>query len=914
MANSAPVVTAINLNIDINSVIDAANLFTVFDPDGDGITRLRFMDFDDEIESGSFALSGIPYANGSQFEINFSQLSNLTYFAASEVRKEFIRIQAFDGTSWSDPMVLADTRTVAENLTKPVGDPLDFNIVGNEILDLSTVINAYDPDGWAIQLYYVRDRVVDGNFLTYGAQTFNEGQYYYVTADNLDRLRFNSVHGGTDYIDFFAYDGGAGGNGWSARATSEATITDNQNRPIVQFNSVLIPYGDEIGVYSNVLWTDADPSTAKSISVYDRTSHTWSGDLLYNGVPLAAKQWHTFDISQVNNLSYRAGERTFNEQVLVKVNDGKFTSAAGTLLFENVPRSEVASERVIFGDHLTRIDVVDVLDQLDDGPPPVSYDLIDLTNNGGRFELNGFAQPSNQMISVTASQMNNDLEWRFGGYLERGADNVMVRANNSDFEGQWTFIEFMTEPMMSTSMDSGSFWRDNLSTVTADGVEISYSYMIVDPAYDAQGEAEDHWGTYGVWDPAAMEFVPDGDGRFKPNQRAATRLGFDRLSEIANITFVEVDDNSINEFGYQGGIMRLGNYWNPDGSAAAYAWLPGHKALAEFEQFGHSWYNGAFMDPDDWSLGSPSYTTHMHEIGHAMGFTHPFDNGSFILPPDTDNDKFTVMSYTGREDGINPMSYQIYDIYMYQREYGANMNTRTGDDLYTAASMGEGNPQFAVAIWDAGGEDTLSAQGLGSDAVIDLRQGRHSSIGAVDNVGLAYGVTLEHGIGGFADDQLIGNSSDNNLSGGNGQDVLWGGGGNDMLMGGAGNDMYYFGVGDNNDTIMEGEAGRDSITIATGGATNLSFPGLDDFRDDLTFFRTGLGGRDLVMDLTIDGGPSQGRLIIEEQAWGSYRIETINLGAEQIDLTSVYAQTTTFGQQFRPIADSSIFGNLVVPV
>ena len=124
-------------------------------------------------------------------------------------------------------------------------------------------------------------------------------------------------------------------------------------------NTVNIPYNEEIDFYSNILSTDADFNSTKKIMVFDRTDRDWSGDLLFNGVPLAAKTWHTIDIGDVNDLKFRSGTRTFDEQVLVKVYDGMFWSAAGKVVFETVPRPEVASDRVVFGQHLARIDMVD---------------------------------------------------------------------------------------------------------------------------------------------------------------------------------------------------------------------------------------------------------------------------------------------------------------------------------------------------------------------------------------------------------------------------------------------------------------------------------------------------------------------------------------------------------------------------
>jgi Ca2+-binding RTX toxin-like protein len=118
-----------------------------------------------------------------------------------------------------------------------------------------------------------------------------------------------------------------------------------------------------------------------------------------------------------------------------------------------------------------------------------------------------------------------------------------------------------------------------------------------------------------------------------------------------------------------------------------------------------------------------------------------------------------------------------------------------------------------VAIWDAGGVDRIDASGFDTDQVIDLGAGAFSSIGHMTrNVAIAYGATIEQGVGGGGDDQLRGNSADNLLTGNGGIDTLRGYGGGDTLQGGAGSDLLFGGAGDD---VLEG---GDAADILFGGA------------------------------------------------------------------------------------------------
>ncbi len=80
----------------------------------------------------------------------------------------------------------------------------------------------------------------------------------------------------------------------------------------------------------------------------------------------------------------------------------------------------------------------------------------------------------------------------------------------------------------------------------------------------------------------------------------------------------------------------------------------------------------------------------------------------------------------------------IHDIAAAQRIYGADMTTRTGDTIYGFNSnAGRDSYDFTLtpapimAIWDAGGIDTIDASGYATDQIIDLSPGSLSSIGGV---------------------------------------------------------------------------------------------------------------------------------------------------------------------------------------
>lgn len=240
----------------------------------------------------------------------------------------------------------------------------------------------------------------------------------------------------------------------------------------------------------------------------------------------------------------------------------------------------------------------------------------------------------------------------------------------------------------------------------------------------------------------------------------------------------------------------------------------------------------------DFYQGSYGVLTYLHEIGHALGLTHPGPyngTGSYGLDATHQQDtlQYTVMSYfLAGEDGsgtdhigTDGWSYGatplLDDILTAQAIYGADMATRTGDTVYGFNSTA-GHDAFdftvnanpVVAIWDAGGTDRIDASGWDTDQVIDLGAGAFSSIGYMtNNLAIAYGATIEQAVGGGGDDLILGNAAGNLLVGNGGSDTLRGGDGTDNLQGDDGADTLQGGA---DDDILFGGAGDDRLEGGDG--------------------------------------------------------------------------------------------------
>ena len=363
----------------------------------------------------------------------------------------------------------------------------------------------------------------------------------------------------------------------------------------------------------------------------------------------------------------------------------------------------------------------------------------------------------------------------------------------------------------------------------------------------------------------------DGLAAFTEAQKAEARDSIALWDDLVAATFKETNG--------RGADIQYANSTDP---AQAYAYYPDEKS-------GHKYLGDVFVaDPEvNWSnawLGFNGYgaTTLIHETGHALGLSHP---GAYNYDPALDltyqnyaeyaqdSEQYTLMSYFApSETGAaivnwnllfygNAQTPMLHDIYVIQEKYGADLTTRTGDTVYGFNSTADRDVfDFAlnefpnVAIWDAGGEDTLDFSGFFGGSVLNLNAGSFSSGGSpiptaeeinqnsvdlyyetgnypgaitqasvtatansflaanaakvasdwgyegvnavnYDNIAIAYGAQIENAVGSDYRDIIVANELDN------------------MLTGNGGSDAFVFLHG-GTDTITDFESGLDIIDLS----------------------------------------------------------------------------------------------------
>lgn len=342
--------------------------------------------------------------------------------------------------------------------------------------------------------------------------------------------------------------------------------------------------------------------------------------------------------------------------------------------------------------------------------------------------------------------------------------------------------------------------------------------------------------TYGFRSSATQSDFPlaadqmSGFQRFSSAEIQAANLAMQLWSDVANITLTRVGSGNSGEGAYTNSAQLLLGNWTT-GAASTYAsgwgtyqWSSSNGVTSRSSAV---WIDGTKSIDTSPSAVNGGFQLIIHEIGHAIGLSHPGDynvapgvsisyaaNAQYVQ----DSLQYTVMSYFSETNtganyaSLTPTTPMLHDIAAAQLMYGTNMTTRTGDTTYgfnsnadrSVFQLTSATDKPVFTIWDAGGTNTLDLSGFSVAQRISLLPGSFSDVnGLTGNVAIAFGTTIQNAVGGSGNDTIIGNDANN---------VITGRGGNDTIDGGAGTNTSAYVGGSRNYTVTF-TSGTSALTV-----------------------------------------------------------------------------------------------------
>ena len=257
-------------------------------------------------------------------------------------------------------------------------------------------------------------------------------------------------------------------------------------------------------------------------------------------------------------------------------------------------------------------------------------------------------------------------------------------------------------------------------------------------------------------------FVPSS-----ASYQSAVRGILQKLSEQIGIRFLEVAESGSNF-----GQLRFGA--SQQASTRGLSFIPG--AVTDDKA------GDVLLDIETTyklAPGQEGYQVLLHEIGHALGLSHPLltDDASVrpVLLPKWQDPAYTVMADKASASGLWQTWFGLLDIqalkklYLQEAESAASSLYKLEDSAGLSIST----------IDDAKGFDTLDLSSLSFGARVDLRPSAISSVGmtsdgvpAQNNLIISSGTYIEEVIGTSSDDVLKGNAQNNKFTPGTGNDLI----------------------------------------------------------------------------------------------------------------------------------------------
>jgi Ca2+-binding RTX toxin-like protein len=214
-----------------------------------------------------------------------------------------------------------------------------------------------------------------------------------------------------------------------------------------------------------------------------------------------------------------------------------------------------------------------------------------------------------------------------------------------------------------------------------------------------------------------------GQEGFTLVQQTAARKAFTYITELTGIQFVEAVNGTDAQIHLCNTDLQGANVTGLCSWHSSYTYSGTNVVSYEADAYVYLDNVEWFSQNRDLNPGGYGYETLLHELGHALGLKHPFDD-SIHLPSSQDNTNNTLMSYTSA--GGPHSTYGQYDIAALKWLYGTDglggalgINSTTGARYITGTSGTD-------TLTGTGANDTL--EGDGGNDMIDGGSGTDTAV------------------------------------------------------------------------------------------------------------------------------------------------------------------------------------------
>lgn len=290
------------------------------DPE-DNLQTVRFIDRQNNPNSGFFSISGQAQQQGRWFEVNVDEIDNINYHGGRNGQAEFVAFQVWDGRFWSN---IANFRmSTIPNVSRPIVVAPEVEVKAGQVIQVANWITFTDADGNTPKRYRFYDtgnRPV-GGFFTLNGQEQVANSWFEVQASELTDLRYHASNV-ADFEKFrvMAFDG----RYWSDIATGSVTV---KVRPTTDLPDMIVLEQLEQVFLRDVFNVDGNGLSVKNVQIYVPRAGVAGPHVRLGSASLAEGRYHEMTWQDFQNLQYIGGAggdstgRYFHE-MLVRFDNG----------------------------------------------------------------------------------------------------------------------------------------------------------------------------------------------------------------------------------------------------------------------------------------------------------------------------------------------------------------------------------------------------------------------------------------------------------------------------------------------------------------------------------------------------------------------------------------------------------------